>query len=55
MGLFLENGALTVNIANETRAGFRGHIHLAMCRGNLTVLDGFAGMWRWKHCPPEMC
>ena len=40
MGLFLENGALTVNIANETRAGFRGHIHLAMCRGNLTVLDG---------------
>lgn len=40
MGLFLENGALTVNIVNETRAGFRGHIHLAMCRGNLTVLDG---------------
>ena len=40
MGLFLENGALTVNIANETRAGFRGHIHLAMCRGDLTVLDG---------------
>lgn len=39
MGLFLENGTLTVNIANETRQAFRGAVRLYLCRGDRTVLD----------------
>lgn len=39
MGLFLEDGKLTVNISNETRNPFRGRVHLAMCRADLTVVD----------------
>lgn len=39
MGLFLENGKLTVNISNETMRDFHGSIHLAMCRANQQVLD----------------
>ena len=39
MGLFLEDGRLAVNISNETMADFRGHIRLALCRSDLTVLD----------------
>ena len=39
MGLFLENGKLTVNISNETMQDFRGSIHLAMCRADMTVLE----------------
>ena len=39
MGLFLENGRLAVNIANETMADFRGSVHLALRRADLTVLD----------------
>lgn len=38
MGLFLEDGRLCVNIANETRTPFCGHIHLALCRRDLSVL-----------------
>ncbi len=39
MGLFLEGDKLTVNIANETMAPFRGVVHLALCRGDMTVLE----------------
>lgn len=39
MGLFLEQGKLTVNISNETMDGFEGRVHLALCRNDLTVLD----------------
>ena len=39
MGLFLEHGTLTVNIANETMEAFRGRVELKLCRGDLTVLD----------------
>ena len=39
MGLFLENGTLTVSIANETRQAFRGAVRLYLCRGDRTVLD----------------
>lgn len=39
MGLFLENGKLTVNISNETMTNFHGSVRLAMCRADLTVLD----------------
>ncbi len=39
MGLFLEKGKLTVNIANETMADFRGSIHLSLRTSDLTVLD----------------
>lgn len=39
MGLFLENGKLTVNISNETMTNFRGRIHLAMCSADFAVLD----------------
>lgn len=39
MGLFLEQGRLTVNLSNETMNGFDGRIHLALCRNDLTVLD----------------
>lgn len=38
MGLFLEGGKLTVNLANETREFFRGHIHLALCTADKTPL-----------------
>ena len=39
MGLFAENGKLTVNIANETREKFRGRVRLTLCRADLTELD----------------
>ena len=39
MGLFLEKGDLAVNISNETMQAFRGSIHLALCRADMTVLD----------------
>ncbi len=39
MALFLEGDKLTVNIANETREPFRGRVHLALCRGDMTVLE----------------
>ena len=39
MGLFLEGGRLAVNISNETMANFRGTIHLALCKADMTVLD----------------
>lgn len=39
MGLFLENGKLTVNISNETMADFHGSIRLALCKADMTVLD----------------
>ena len=38
MGLFLERGKLVVNLSNETRAPFRGSVHLALCRGDFTVI-----------------
>ena len=39
MGLFLENGVLTVNISNETMEDFRGRIQLSLRKNDLTVLD----------------
>ena len=39
MGLFLENGKLTVNISNETMKDFRGSIRLHLCRADLSVLE----------------
>ena len=39
MGLFLENGELTVNIANETMKDFKGHVQLTLRKSDLTVLD----------------
>lgn len=34
MGLFLENGKLTVNISNETRSDFSGVVKVALCRND---------------------
>lgn len=39
MGLFLENGKLTVNISNETMSDFHGEIRLALCKADMTALD----------------
>ena len=39
MGLFLENGGLTVNVANETMSAFRGSVRLTVCRADMTELD----------------
>lgn len=39
MGLFLENGALTVNVSNETMDAFRGRVVLSLKKGDFTVLD----------------
>ena len=39
MGLFLENGLLNVNIANETMEDFRGRILLTMRKSDLTILS----------------
>ena len=39
MGLFLENGELNVNIANETMQDFKGRILLTLRKTDLTVLD----------------
>ncbi len=38
MGLFLEKGKVTVNIANETMADFHGSIHLTLRRADFTLL-----------------
>lgn len=38
MGLFLEQGKLTVNISNETMAPFRGKVHLSLRRADLEIL-----------------
>ena len=39
MGLFLENGDLTVNISNETREEFRGTVVVSLRTADLTLLD----------------
>lgn len=39
MGLFLENGKLTVNVANETRKDFRGTLRLTLCKADMTVVE----------------
>lgn len=39
MGLFLENGALTVNVANETRHAFRGKVVLSLRKSDFTLLE----------------
>ncbi len=39
MGLFLEGGSLTVNVANETRKPFKGFVRLSLCKADMTVLD----------------
>ncbi len=39
IGLFLEGNRLTVNVANETRAPFRGRIRLTVCRSDFTELE----------------
>ena len=39
MGLFLENGVLTVNISNETMQDFKGTIRMSLRKNDLTVLD----------------
>lgn len=39
MGLFLENGALTVNVANETRDAFRGKVVLSLRKSDFTLLE----------------
>ena len=39
MGLFLENGALTVNVSNETMSDFRGRVVLSLKKSDFTVLD----------------
>ncbi len=39
MGLFLENGRLTVNVSNETMADFRGQIRLSLRCNDFTLLD----------------
>lgn len=42
MGLFLENGTLTVNISNETMENFRGEIRMSLRKNDLTLLDSAA-------------
>ncbi|MBE6949785.1 MAG: glycoside hydrolase family 2 protein [Ruminococcaceae bacterium] len=39
MGLFLEQGKLTVNVSNETMNDFSGSIRLRLCTKDFTVLD----------------
>ncbi len=39
MGLFLEKGKVTVNIANETMTDFRGSIRLQLRKNDFTLLD----------------
>lgn len=39
MGLFLENGTVTVNVANETMSDFRGKVVLSLRKGDFTLLD----------------
>ncbi len=39
MGLFLENGILTINISNETMHAFRGKVVLSLRKGDFTLLD----------------
>ena len=68
MGLFLENGALAVNVSNETMKGFRGTVKLTLCRNDLTVLAEKAldaqvealssrDVYTWKvsACDPYSC
>ncbi len=43
MGLFLEKGRLTVNIANETMADFRGSIRLQLRKNDFTLLEEKTG------------
>lgn len=39
MGLFLENGKLTVNVSNETMGDFHGRLVLSLRKGDFTLLD----------------
>lgn len=39
MGLFLENGSLTVNVSNETRVPFTGKVVLSLRKGDFTLLE----------------
>jgi len=39
MGLFRENGGVTVNVANETRSDFSGSITFAICKNDFTVVE----------------
>lgn len=39
MGLFLENGTLTVNVSNETMSHFQGRVVLSLRKGDFTLLD----------------
>ena len=43
MGLFLQNGELTVNISNETMKDFAGRIELSLRKSDLTILDSAEG------------
>lgn len=47
MGLFLENGKLTVNVSNETMADFRGTVRLTLCGADMEVLAE-------KTCPAQV-
>ncbi len=38
MGLFLEDGKLTVNVSNETRNDFSGRVKIGVCGNDLTAL-----------------
>lgn len=40
MGLFLEDGRLTVNVSNETMNEFQGHVRLGLCQADMRELDG---------------
>ena len=39
LGMFVDGTTLTVNLANETRAEFRGKLSVRLCRNDLTVLE----------------
>lgn len=39
MGLFLENGVLTINVSNETRTPFCGEVVLSLRKNDFTLLD----------------